>query len=86
MKNLFADRNLIGGICLELAAVLGYTPVTNYFYYGGGWPFVQIVFGIIYLIGSRYIFLSKVSVYLKVILVFWWVAYVVVRLALVFVE
>ncbi len=80
-----ADRNLIVGICIELAAVLGYSPVTNYFYYGGGWPFVQIVFVIIYLVGSRYIFVSKAPGYLKIILVFWWVGYIAIRLLLVFV-
>ncbi|MBI1767242.1 MAG: hypothetical protein HYR67_02575 [Bacteroidetes bacterium] len=86
MKNLFADRSLIVGICLELAAVLGYSPVTNYFYYGGGWPFVQIFFIIIYLVGSRYIFSSNAPTYLKIILVFWWVGYVGIGLMFVFFE
>lgn len=86
MKKLFTDRNLIVGICLELIALLSYSPITNHFYYGGGWPFVQIAFVIVYGIGSRYIFLSKAPIYLKIVLVFWWVVYVACRLLLVFWE
>jgi len=80
------DRNLIIGLLVELAAIFLYNPVTNYFYYGGGWPFIPLFFLIIYCIGSTYIFRSKASKRLKMLLVFWWVIYVAARLLVVFIE
>lgn len=53
-----------------------YVPVTEYFYYGGGWPFVQILFVVMYLIGVRYIFKSDIPLTFKLALCFWWILWV----------
>ncbi|HZY81525.1 MAG TPA: hypothetical protein VFE50_18510 [Cyclobacteriaceae bacterium] len=44
-------KNLVIGIALLAIFTFGYQPVVNYFFYGGGWPFVQIVFIVIYFAG-----------------------------------
>jgi len=82
----WTDKRLIAGVLIELAAVLLYTPITRYFYYGGGWPLVPLLFLIVYCIGRAYIFRSRASLRLKLLLVFWWTIYVAIRLAAVFFE
>lgn len=54
-------------------AVFSYSPVTNYFFYGGGWPFVQIAFLVVYAIGLRLMLKSPVPLGVKLILSFWWI-------------
>jgi hypothetical protein len=60
---------ILGSFFLGLTA-FGYVPVVNQFYYGGGWPFVQIVFLAFYIIGFRAIRRSAVPGWVK------WLLYV----------
>ncbi len=39
-SNPYVSRNFLLGVFFINLAVFGYNPVTHYFYYGGGWPFV----------------------------------------------
>jgi hypothetical protein len=77
MKSPFLSTNFILGVSLELGSVILCVLITSRLYYGGGFPFVQLFFGAIYIIGARYIFKSDVSHLLKLTLVFWWVGWLV---------
>lgn len=78
----FISRHFLIGIFLEIFALIFYWRVTEYFYYGGGWPFVPILSAIIYFAGTYYIFRSEIHYFAKVILGFWWVAAVVVQIVI----
>lgn len=74
MKSPFLDNYFLLGVFMEIASIALYYYVSRYFYYGGGWPFVPIFFGILYFIGSYFIFRTGIPVFLKITLVYWWVA------------
>ena len=71
----YLQKDFVVGFCLQLFSLISYGPVTRYFYYGGGWPFVQIVFVIVYSVGIRYIFKSSAPTIVKFLLCFWWILY-----------
>jgi len=77
--NTYLSRNFILGMLFLAIAIGGYGKVTNYFSYGGGWPFVQIFFLALYLIGVRCIFKSGVPRSVKLIFCFGWIVWVVVN-------
>ena len=74
----FLSKNFLLGIVFLGIAIFGCRPVTHYFYYGGGWPFVPLSFLILYLLGLRYVFRSKVHLTIKLLLGFGWIIYVAV--------
>lgn len=64
----YLGRSFILGMCCLMLAAFAYMPVTGLFYYGGGWPFVQIVFIALYVIGVQQIRKSFIPVWLKWVL------------------
>lgn len=73
--NTYLSKNFLIGILLTQLPIILYLPVTNYFYYGGGWPFVQIVFSIIFIVGAVYLIRSNAHWLVKLILTTWWIAW-----------
>jgi len=60
-------RFLLGALFLGLTAFT-YLPVAGSFYYGGGWPFIQVIYLAMYLLGIRWIRRSEIPVWLKWVL------------------
>jgi hypothetical protein len=68
----FLGVYFIIGLVLEIGAILLFRVVTNYFYYGGGWPIVHIFFTIVYFVGVHFIFKSDIPVLFKWGFGYWW--------------
>ncbi|NOT75817.1 MAG: hypothetical protein HOP08_12905 [Cyclobacteriaceae bacterium] len=77
MKSVFLSNFFIIGIIIELAAVIFYFPAYRSFYYGGGAPFLQIFFGLVYAVGGYLIFKSDVPYFAKLATVYWWIAAII---------
>jgi len=69
IQSPFLTTPFVTGAGCLVVVTFGYLPVANSFYYGGGLPFVQLVFLAIYIIGVRMIRSCVVSRWLK------WVIY-----------
>ncbi|CAN5496240.1 hypothetical protein BH10BAC4_BH10BAC4_26070 [soil metagenome] len=66
------------GLVLEIGAILLFRVVTNFFYYGGGWPIVHLFFAIVYFVGVHFIFKSEIPVLFKWGFGYWWAIGIVI--------